>query len=213
VDDSDVEVLDEDQDAGAGVGSADADVVESAGVAEGEFSVLVDAVGADAVVGVEALAWGGFGSGVVGGGAVVAPNTIYWYFGDKDDVLIAVLDSVMADIWPQYRQVATEPIPARLLWVVRQLHQMSRLVTTVHARVEHSAAIAEWHRNFHLITGSMFRYELETAGVSSSTVEAEVMIGIFTVEGLLMHDLNEIEELTICDTLASRWTLKEPRQA
>ncbi|MBI2700499.1 TetR family transcriptional regulator [Mycobacterium gordonae] len=145
--------------------------------------------------------------------AGVAPNTIYWYFGDKDDVLIAVLDSVMADIWPQYQQVATEPIPARLLWVVRQLHQMSRLVTTVHARVEHSAAIAEWHRNFHLITGSMFRYELETAGVSSSTVEAEVMIGIFTVEGLLMHDLNEIEQRTICDTLASRWTLKEPRQA
>ncbi|WP_155771679.1 helix-turn-helix domain-containing protein, partial [Mycobacterium asiaticum] len=31
--------------------------------------------------------------------AGVAPNTIYWYFGDKDDVLIAVLDSVMADIW------------------------------------------------------------------------------------------------------------------
>lgn len=145
--------------------------------------------------------------------AGVAPNTIYWYFGDKDDVLIAVLDSVMADIWPQYQQVATEPIPARVLWVVRQLRQMSRLVTTVHSRVEHSASIAEWHRNFHLITGSMFRYELETAGVSTSTVEAEVMIGIFTVEGLLMHDLNETEQRTICDTLASRWALNEPRRS
>lgn len=143
--------------------------------------------------------------------AGVAPNTIYWYFGDKDDVLIAVLDSVMADVWPQYQQVATEPIPARVLWVVRQLQQMSRLVTTVHARVEHSAAIAEWHRNFHLITGGMFRYELETAGVPTSTVEAEVMIGIFTVEGLLMHDLNEVEQRTICDTLASRWTVTQPR--
>lgn len=50
----------------------------------------------------------------------MAPNTIYWYFGDKDDVLIAVLDSVMADTWPQYQQVATEPIPARVLWVVRK---------------------------------------------------------------------------------------------
>ena len=68
VDDSDVEVLDEQQDAGAGVGSADADVVESAGVAQGEFSVLVDAVGADPVVGVKAFAGGGFGAGGVDGG-------------------------------------------------------------------------------------------------------------------------------------------------
>ncbi|WP_205878780.1 hypothetical protein [Mycobacterium camsae] len=52
MDDSDVEVLGEDQYAGAGVGSADADVVESAGVAQGAFSLLVDAVGAEAVVGV-----------------------------------------------------------------------------------------------------------------------------------------------------------------
>ncbi|GAB3032750.1 TetR/AcrR family transcriptional regulator [Mycobacterium bourgelatii] len=141
--------------------------------------------------------------------AGVAPNTIYWYFGDKDDVLVAVLESVMADVWPQYEQVATEPISARLPWVVRQLRQMSRLVTTVHARVEHSAAIAEWHHNFHLITGALARHELETAGVSTSTVEAEVMIGIFTIEGLLMHDLNEIEQRTICDTLAARWTMTQ----
>lgn len=30
--------------------------------------------------------------------AEVAPNTIYWYFGNKDDVLIAVLTAVMADV-------------------------------------------------------------------------------------------------------------------
>ncbi|MDT5211347.1 MAG: hypothetical protein QOF67_3762, partial [Mycobacterium sp.] len=123
----------------------------------------------------------------------------------KDDVLIAVLDAVMSDIWPQYQDVVGERISTRLLWVVRQLHQMSRLVTTVHARVEHSAAIAEWHHNFHTITGSLFRYELESAGVSTSTVEAEVMIGIFTIEGLLMHTMSEDEQRTICDTLADRW--------
>ena len=64
VDDSDVEVVDEHQDAGAGVGSADADVVEAAGVAQGEFSELVDAVGADPVVGVGGCCWVGFGRAV-----------------------------------------------------------------------------------------------------------------------------------------------------
>jgi hypothetical protein len=68
VDDSDVEVLDEDQYVGSGVGSADADVVQASGVAKGKFSVLVDAVAAYAVVGVEAFAGLGFGPAVVGGG-------------------------------------------------------------------------------------------------------------------------------------------------
>ena len=64
-------VLDEDEDAFAGVAAADADVVESAVVAQGEFAA--DGVVADAPGGVvEADAGGdGFGAGLVGleGGA------------------------------------------------------------------------------------------------------------------------------------------------
>ncbi|HEV3368091.1 MAG TPA: hypothetical protein VG074_00915 [Acidimicrobiales bacterium] len=60
--------MDEHEDADACVGSADADVVQAAGVAQGEFSELVDAVGAHPVVGVAAFARGGFGPGGVGGG-------------------------------------------------------------------------------------------------------------------------------------------------
>ena len=52
VDDADVEVVDEQDDGGAGVGSADADVVEVAVVAEGDFAGFVDAVVADAELGV-----------------------------------------------------------------------------------------------------------------------------------------------------------------
>ena len=60
VDDSDVEVLDEDQDAGSVVDAADADVVQAAVDAQGDRAGLVNAVGADAVVGV------GAGAGVCG---------------------------------------------------------------------------------------------------------------------------------------------------
>ena len=52
VDDADLEVLDEQDDVGSGVGSADADVVESAVVAQGDGAGFVDAVVADPVVGV-----------------------------------------------------------------------------------------------------------------------------------------------------------------
>ena len=51
-DDPDVEVPGEDQDLGSGVLAADADVVELAGVAEGDGADGPDLVGADAVVGV-----------------------------------------------------------------------------------------------------------------------------------------------------------------
>ncbi|NIL75502.1 hypothetical protein RhoFasB10_01604 [Rhodococcus sp. B10] len=137
--------------------------------------------------------------------AGVAANTIYWYFGDKDDVLVAVVSAVMADVWPMYQAISGEPIAARVLWIVRRLTEMSGLVTTVHARVAHSPAVAEWHNNFHLLTGSLFRAELEAAGVSAETVDAEVMIAVFTVEGLLMHTHDEGEQRAICEALASRW--------
>ena len=55
-------------DVGSGVGSSDADVVQSAVVAQGDGAGLVDSVVADAVVGVVAgVAGGGFGAGGVGG--------------------------------------------------------------------------------------------------------------------------------------------------
>src|SRR5579859_56829 len=69
VDDPDVQVLDEEQDVGSGVGPADADVVEPAGVAEGDAAGGVDDVAADPVVGVAGpVAGGGLGPGGVDGG-------------------------------------------------------------------------------------------------------------------------------------------------
>src|SRR6202167_3120082 len=69
VDDADVQVLDEEQDAGSGVAAAGADVVEPSLGAEGDEPGVVDAVGADAVVGVGGPVAGDcLGAGCVGGG-------------------------------------------------------------------------------------------------------------------------------------------------
>jgi hypothetical protein len=67
VDDVDVEVGDEEDDGGSGVGASDADVVESAVVAQGDRAAVVDAVVADPVVGVvDVVGWAGFGSSAIG---------------------------------------------------------------------------------------------------------------------------------------------------
>jgi len=67
-DDAHVEVGDEHHDAGSGVFGTEADVVEAAGVAQGDPAGSVDAVVADPIVAVGALAGGGLGAGGVGGG-------------------------------------------------------------------------------------------------------------------------------------------------
>lgn len=88
---------------------------------------------------------------------------------------------------------------------------MSRLVSTVHARAERSPAVAHWHDNFHLLTSRLFRFELESAGADTATLDAEVMIGVFTIEGLLMHPMSEDQQRAICDVLAERWISTPPQ--
>ncbi|MGO9696568.1 MAG: hypothetical protein ACLPYO_23110 [Mycobacterium sp.] len=56
--------MDEDQDAGVGVGSANADVVEAPGDAQGYDAGLVNAVGAQPVVGVVRVAGSALGRAV-----------------------------------------------------------------------------------------------------------------------------------------------------
>ncbi len=68
MDDADVEVVDENDHAGAAVFGAEADVVQAPVDAQGDLCAVVDGVVADAVVAVVAVAWGCFGSPVVGVG-------------------------------------------------------------------------------------------------------------------------------------------------
>ena len=138
--------------------------------------------------------------------AGVAGNTIYWYFTDKDDVLLAVLNAVLGDVLTDYQQVATAPPEDQLGWVIRQLRQMKRLVTTVHTRAVQAPAIDEWHTSFHLLTEGLLRTTLEQAGVDRASIDAEIKIGVFTIEGLLTHGLDDAQQQAICRRLAQQWT-------
>lgn len=136
----------------------------------------------------------------------VAGNTIYWYFTDKDDVLLTVLNAVLSDVMADYQKIATAPLEDQLVWVVRQLRQVNRLVNTVHSRVAQAPAIDAWHNNFHEVTEGMLRSALEQAGVDRTAIDAEVKIGVFTVEGLLTHGLDDAQQEGICRRLAREWT-------
>lgn len=138
--------------------------------------------------------------------AGVTPNTIYWYFKDKDAVLIAVLNAVVDDALSEYQAISERPLDELLPWLLSRLESSRKLVTTVHARIALSLDLNEWHDRFHLASESLLRSQLERAGVPAATIDAEAKIGIFAFEGMLMHDIGETENLAICEALAARWT-------
>lgn len=90
--------------------------------------------------------------------------------------------------------------------MVRQLQQMRRLVNTVHARAAHSPAIDAWHTNFHAMAEGMFRTTLEQSGFGHAEIDTEIKIGVFVVEGLLTHGLDDVQQRAICKRLARQWT-------
>jgi len=138
--------------------------------------------------------------------AGVAGNTIYWYFADKDDVLVAVLNAVLSDALSDYAQIAAGSLEAQLVWMVTRLREMHRLVSTVHTRAAHAPAVDQWHTGFHHITEGLFRAQLEHLGVDRADIDAEIKIGVFAVEGLLTHGLDDALQQAICRRLAQQWT-------
>ncbi len=132
----------------------------------------------------------------------VAPNTIYWYFKDKDELLVAILSAELTERLNEYIQQPMQDLTDRLLWVVDQLQLAHRLVSTVHARLLLSPEIHEWHERFHVLVEGLFRLELLQAGVAEERIAAMVKIAVFTIEGLLAHPLAEAERRAICAELA-----------
>lgn len=135
--------------------------------------------------------------------AGVAPNTIYWYFQDKDEVLVAVLDAEFSARMAEYLMLPATDRTERLLWVANQLERVSRLVSTVHTRLAMSPTLHAWHERFHAVSEEMLRAELRQAGVAPDRIEALVKISVFTIEGLLAHPLPEAEKRAICAALVS----------
>lgn len=137
-------------------------------------------------------------------GAGVTPNTIYWYFKDKDEVLVAVLNDVVSTQWQAYLAAPMPRLADKLLWLLESLETASQLVTTVHARILAAPAINDWHDNFHRMGEALFRHELLTHGVPEADVDAQVKIMIFTIEGLLVHGLGPETNRRVCEALVAR---------
>ena len=137
--------------------------------------------------------------------AGVTPNTIYWYFEDKDELLLAVINELFQENLAEFMGVAGRPLAEQLFWLVQKLKGFNRLISTVHARVGESKALDQWHSQFHITVEQLFGMQLPR-GIAKQSIAAEVRIAAFTIEGLVTHAIDESAIRFTCEALASRWT-------
>lgn len=117
----------------------------------------------------------------------VAPNTLYWYFANKDELLVAVLNNTLASVHQDFLSRQFTSFEAHVFWLYEQLLACNSLVTTVHARVPVSGPVAEWHTRFHQMVDAMFTWLLSQTGVVPASISGWLDVCTLTLEGLLSH--------------------------
>ena len=138
----------------------------------------------------------------VAAAAGVTPTTIYWYFDDKDALLVAVLDHLLTQALEEAAAHVDDPWVDQVLWAVERLERYSRLVTVVHARTATSPTIDAWHESFHALMDTMLADGLARAGAAEEDVEAMTRMSVFVVEGLLTHPLSQPERRKIIEMIS-----------
>lgn len=137
--------------------------------------------------------------------AGIAPNTLYWYFHDKDELLIAILDALVTEGLADYESVATLPLDRQLLWLLGCFAAAPTLVSTVHARLAVSPAIDAWHAQFHRMLEALVVNLLAQRGVPEAERAPAARIALFVIEGLLSHHAGDpSEHATIAALLSAR---------
>lgn len=145
----------------------------------------------------------GASMGKIAAAAGLTPNTLYWYFRDKDELFVAVADLYLGLLLQQHPTVAEQPLAQQFVWLVDSLRPVRHLVATVHARVARSPRIAQWHSGFHRKVEALFEEQLAIE-VSGAQRDAEVAVVTFAIEGAVTHDLDGGATADLCQALVQR---------
>lgn len=143
--------------------------------------------------------------------AGITTNTIYWYFADKDALLVSVLEQMVAEAQEEFAAAPPADLTASLLWLVDMIGRIERLMVTVHARAPISPTVQAWHEQFHAIGDAVILQAIrEHLAASGSAVPSDDVlrpvprIWSYAIEGMVAHDLPADERRTLCDTLVAQ---------
>jgi AcrR family transcriptional regulator len=135
--------------------------------------------------------------------AKVAPNTLYWYFTDKDALLIAVLDALVGKAFRDFERRKAASIQEQLLWVIRVLTDAQRLITTVHSRMATVESVRIWHEGFHALIEATLEEQLRSRALARHHEAEAARVTAFIVEGMLAHPSPRSQQRQLIDWLVS----------
>ena len=141
--------------------------------------------------------------------AGVAPNTLYWYYTSKDDLLVAILDRLVNGALAQFHTMHDLSLGEQLTWVIGEFKQASKLISTVHARLDRSEQIHAWHDRFHEMLDGMLVQQMMAKGMSRTKAKVMATVGTYVVEGLLSHPHSSQQFDRVVQWLAAADTVQQ----
>jgi AcrR family transcriptional regulator len=127
----------------------------------------------------------------------VAPNTLYWYFKDKDTLLVEVMKRVVAEGLAEHERRSRGSLEAQLRWLFDRFWELRSLVATVHARAQLSPEVRAWHETFHRILEQSVQAELRSRGLAGGHEATAARCISFITEGIVAHQSSKAEQRRI----------------
>lgn len=132
----------------------------------------------------------------------VAPNTLYWYYPSKDELLVGVLNRQLSDSLKELPSLAASPLREQMAWALRQFEQSRALMNTVHSKLDQSPVIRDWHEHFHSFVEAIVVRTLNANGIGHQQADTLATVATFLIEGLLAHPHSEKQRNDILDWFA-----------
>ncbi len=149
--------------------------------------------------------------------AQITKNTVYWYFDDKDALLVAVISRAVRRARERWEAAPADDLADRLVGMTGVFDDLSSLTTALHARLDASPATRAWHDRFHAASEEWLATELEAhvAAQGRSPLPAEVITSIvrlwtYAIEGMVTHGLPPDDRRALCRTLVAQANAATP---
>ncbi|MEH3055152.1 MAG: TetR/AcrR family transcriptional regulator [Patulibacter minatonensis] len=150
--------------------------------------------------------------------AQITKNTIYWYFDDKDALLIAVISDAVRAARGRWETDDGAPLADKLAGLTAVFDDISSLTTALHARLDASASVRAWHDRFHAASDAWLRAQIVDAAAGAGLAdppEAQVQalgrVWSYAIEGMVIHRLPAHERAELCEQLVGQVRLLGPR--
>lgn len=117
----------------------------------------------------------------------VSQNTLYWYFTNKDQLLMDVVDARIHSVVGSYKLLTNLSVSGRLQWLLSQVQGSGALINVVHGRVSASPEVRQWHQGIHQKMLVYFTERLVSRGVPAAQADVIVQTAMFAFEGVATH--------------------------